>query len=70
MDLSCDDVFFNSLNSESQLLRKDDYRPGRGAKEKSDVLMRLFVHGLNPKDGIVVDLTTSTSNSRIKMNLS
>ena len=63
VDLACDDVLFNSVTLESQLLRKDNGRPWRGPKEKSEVLMKLFVHGLTPKDGIVADLTASTGIS-------
>jgi hypothetical protein len=44
MDLACDDVLFNPVTSESQLIRKSDGSPWRGLKEKSDVLMKLFVH--------------------------
>jgi len=60
VDLACDDVLFNPVTSETQLTRKIDGLPWRGPKEKSDILMQLFVHGLSPKDGIVADLTAST----------
>jgi len=60
VDLACDDVMFNPITSETQLTRKIDGFPWRGPKEKSDVLMQLFVHGLAPTDGIVADLTAST----------
>lgn len=63
VDLACDDVLFNPVTSESQLIRKSDGSPWRGPKEKSDVLMKLFVHGLCPPDGIVADLTASTGTS-------
>jgi hypothetical protein len=62
VDLACDDVLFNAVTLESQLLRKDTGRPWRGPKEKSEVLMKLFVYGLTPENGIVADLTASTGN--------
>jgi len=58
--LACDDVLFNPITSETQLTQKMDGLPWRGPKEKSDILMQLFVHGLSPIDGIVADLTAST----------
>ena len=60
VDLATDDVLFNSITTTSQLCRKGDGKPWRGAKEKSKVLMKLFVHGLSPIGGIVADMTAST----------
>lgn len=60
VDLACDDVLFNSVTAETQLKRLADGKPWRGPREKSEVLMRLFVHGLTPSQGIVADLTAST----------
>src|ERR1700738_1800498 len=60
VDLATDDVLFNSMAMETQLCRQRDGKPWRGAKEKSEVLMKLFVHGLSPVGGIVADMTAST----------
>jgi hypothetical protein len=60
VDLATDDVLFNSITMTTQLCRKGDGKPWRGAKEKSEVLMKLFVHGLSPIGGIVADMTAST----------
>jgi len=62
VDLAYDDVVFNSVTFDTQLVRKSDGSPWRGPKEKSDILMKLFVHGLSPPDGIVADLTASTGS--------
>jgi hypothetical protein len=35
-----------------------------GAKEKLELLMKLFIHGLSPVDGIVADMTASTGITR------
>lgn len=60
VDLTTDDVLFNSVTTETQLCRERDGKPWRGAKEKSEVLMKLFIHGLSPVGGIVADMTAST----------
>jgi hypothetical protein len=60
VDLATDDVLFNSITTATQLCRKGDGKPWRGAKEKSEVLMKLFVHCLSPIGGIVADMTAST----------
>ena len=46
VDLATDDVFFNSITTETQLCRQRDGKPWRGAKEKSEVLIKLFIHNL------------------------
>lgn len=63
VDLACDDVLFNSVTADSQLKHLADGTPWRGPKEKSKVLMKLFVHGLTPENGIVADLTASTGSA-------
>lgn len=68
VDLATDDVLFNSVTTTSQLCRERDGKPWRGAKEKSEALMRLFVHGLSPVGGIVADMTASTGISSILSN--
>jgi hypothetical protein len=60
VDLTTDDVLFNTITTTTQSCRKEDGKPWRGAKEKSKVLMKLFVHGLTPTSGIVADMTAST----------
>jgi hypothetical protein len=60
VDLTTDDVLFNSVTTETQLCRERDGKPWRGAKEKSEVLMKLFIHGLSAVGGIVADMTAST----------
>jgi hypothetical protein len=60
VDLTTDDVLFNSVTTETQLCRERDGEPWRGAKEKSEVLMKLFIHGLSPVGGIVAGMTAST----------
>lgn len=59
-DLVADDVLFNTITTTTQTCRKEDGKPWRGAKEKSQILMKLFVHGLSPTSGIVADMTAST----------
>ena len=44
----------------SQLYRQRDGKPWRSAKEKSKVLMKLFIHGLSPISNIVADMVAST----------
>lgn len=63
VDLGCDDVLFNCVTVVSQLKRTNDGRPWRGPKEKSEVLIKLFVHGLTSEDGIVANLTPSTGTT-------
>jgi hypothetical protein len=43
VDLALDDVLFNSVTSKSQLCSDGDDKPWRGAKEKSEALLHLFV---------------------------
>jgi hypothetical protein len=62
VDLSADDVIFNPITYESQLCKLGDGKPWRGPKKKFEQLMQLFIASLSPKDGIMVDLTTSTGN--------
>ena len=60
VDLATEDVLFNSITTETQLCRQSDGKPWRGAKEKSEVVLKLFIHGLSLVGGIVADMTTST----------
>lgn len=60
MDLSTDDAIFNFVDSNSQLCKASDGKLWRGPKQKSDLLLKFFIHGISPLNGIVADLTTST----------
>jgi hypothetical protein len=61
VDLASDDVLFNSVSSKTQLCSDVDGMPWRGAKEKLEALIHLFVQGLSPSNGIIADMTASTS---------
>jgi hypothetical protein len=60
VDLSTDDVIFNLVDSNSQLCKASNGKPWRGPKQKSDLLLKIFIHGISPLNGIVADLTAST----------
>jgi hypothetical protein len=60
VNLASDDVLFNSVTSMIQLCSDGDGMPWRGAKEKSEALIHLFVQGLSPSNGIIADMTAST----------
>jgi hypothetical protein len=60
VDLASDDVLFNNVTSKTQLCCDGDGMPWRGAKEKSEALIKLFVQGLSPSNGIIADMTAST----------
>jgi hypothetical protein len=60
VDLASDDVLFNSVSSKTQLCSDVDGMPWRGAKEKLEALIHLFVQGLSPSNGIIADMTAST----------
>jgi hypothetical protein len=60
--LSADDVIFNPITTEIQLLKLGDNKPRRRLKEKSKQFMQLFIIDLSPRDGNVADLTASTGN--------
>jgi hypothetical protein len=60
IDLASDDVLFNSVTSMTQLCSDGDGIPWRGAKEKSEALIHLFIQDLSPSNGIIVGMTTST----------
>ena len=61
VDLATDDVLFNLITTEIQLCRQRDGKPWRGPKDKSKVLMKLFVHDLSHVGGIVADMIASIS---------
>ena len=60
VDLAIDDVLFNSITTKTQLCRQKDGKPWRGAKKKSEVLMKLFVHALSHVGGIIAYMIAST----------
>jgi hypothetical protein len=62
VDLSANDIIFNSITTETQVHKLGDSKLWKGPKEKSEQFMQLFITGLSPKDGIVADLTASTGN--------
>jgi hypothetical protein len=61
-DLASNDVLFNFVSLKTQLCSDGDDMPWRGAKEKSEALIHLFIQGLSPSNGIIVDMTASTSS--------
>lgn len=63
VDLVNDDVLFNVVTTETMMKRKEDGKPWRGAKEKSDSLLQLLLNGLCPRGGIVADLAAGTGTS-------
>jgi len=60
VDLATDDFHFNSITTTTPLCRKGDGKPWKGAEEKFEVSMKLFVHCLSPIGGIMANMTTST----------
>ena len=60
VDLAMDDVLFNPITTETQLFRQNDGKPWRSAKEKSEVLLKLFIHGLSHVGGIVANMIDFT----------
>ena len=65
--MSEDDVLYNSVDTSTQLCQSHDDKPWRGPKEIFDVILRAFIHGLSPPDGIVADLTASTGNLHVHL---
>lgn len=56
IDLQNDDVLFSAVEEGNQICDVASGRPWRGPKQKSDALLKVFVYGLSPENGIVVDL--------------
>ena len=69
VDLAKDDVLFNSITVKNQLCKSSNGTPWRGPKEKSEQLMKIFIHGLSPKEGIVADMTASTGIKNFELQL-
>ena len=59
VDLAKDNVLFNSITKDNQLYNSANNIRWRGPKEKSKQLMKIFIHGLSPKQGILADMTAS-----------
>ncbi len=55
IDLENDDVLFSTVDETSQMCDPATSRPWRGPKQKSDALLKVFISGLSPVNGIVVD---------------
>ncbi len=47
VDLVNDDVLFNVVTTETMMNRKEDGKPWRGAKEKSDSLLHLLLNSVS-----------------------
>ena len=69
VDLAKDDVLFNSVTVKNQLCKSSNGMPWRGPKEKSKQLMKIFIHGLSPKEGIVADMTTAIGIKNFELQL-
>lgn len=69
VDLAKDDVLFNSVTIKNQLCKSSNGMPWRGPKEKSEQLMKIFIHGLSPKEGIVADMIASTGSKNFEEQL-
>ena len=69
VDLAKDDVLFNSVTVKNQLCKSSNGMPWRGPKEKSEQLMKILIHGLSPKEGIVADMTASTGIKHFELHL-
>lgn len=67
IDLAKDDVLFNSVTIKNQLCKSSNDMPWRGPKEKSEQLMKILIHGLSPKEGIVADMTASTGTRKFEV---
>lgn len=57
IDLQNDDVLFSAVEEDTQICDPSSGKPWRGPKQKSDALLKVFVSGLSPPNGIVVDLS-------------
>lgn len=64
INLARDDVIPNILTEDTALKRQGNIY-WRGPKEKAVSLMKLFIGGLSPVDGLVVDLTVGTGQRSI-----
>jgi hypothetical protein len=59
IDVAVDDVLFNLVTKESQLMRGSS--PWRGGREKDPLLLQLLIESTTQLGDIVLDCTASTS---------
>jgi hypothetical protein len=58
IDVATDDVLFNLVTKDSQLMRGSI--PWRGGREKDPLLLQLLIESTTVLGGIVLDCTAST----------
>jgi hypothetical protein len=58
IDVAVDDVLFNLVTNDTQLMRGST--PWRGGREKDHVLLQLLIESTTHVGDIVLDCTTST----------
>jgi hypothetical protein len=58
IDVAVDDVLFNLVTKDIQLMRGST--PWRGGREKDPVLLQLLIESTTQVGGIVLDCTSST----------
>jgi hypothetical protein len=58
IDVAVDDVLFNLVTKETQLMR--DSTPWRGGREKDPLLLQLLIESTTQVGDIILDCTTST----------
>jgi hypothetical protein len=58
IDVAVDDVLFNLVTKESQLMRGSS--PWRGGREKDPLLLQLLIESTTQLGDIVLDCTAST----------
>jgi hypothetical protein len=59
IDVAVDDVLFNLVTKDTQLMRGNT--PWKGSREKDPVLLQLLIESTTQVGDIVLDCTTSTS---------
>jgi hypothetical protein len=67
IDIAIDDVLFNLVAKDTQLIRGNT--PWRGGREKDPVLLQLLINSTTHVGDIVLDCTTSTG-TQFLVNLS
>jgi hypothetical protein len=59
IDVAVDDVFFNLMTKDTQLMRGST--PWRGSREKDPILLQFLIESTTDVGDIVLDCTASTS---------
>jgi hypothetical protein len=59
IDVAVDDVLFNLVTKDTQLMNGNT--PWRGGREKDPILLQLLIESTTDVDDIVLDCITSTS---------